>query len=154
MWIGAVPTCVRPCHVGLVEVRLAIVANELAVGAIQRGSVRPDFVYLSCFILIICREDCAMRLLWSEALGVPCDNVAAKTGGEGSAEGGGRSGTRLLEVWRDGDGVREDVACYNPCAPRGRKHTIRRMVEGLEGQSGPTAEYHFGETNEVDRVGL
>ena len=52
-----------------------------------------------------------MHFARGEALRVACDDVAAQTGGEGGAELGGRTGAGLLEEWRDGGGVRKDIAC-------------------------------------------
>lgn len=36
------PTWFRPCHVRIVQVRLAIFANELSVRTVERGCVRAD----------------------------------------------------------------------------------------------------------------
>ena len=85
---------------------------------------------------MIRREDYAVHFLGLEPLWVPCDNVAAKAGGKGSAEGGGRPGARLLEVWRDGGGVREDIACDAPWVPQERKQIVTIVERGLKGVNG------------------
>lgn len=104
-------TCACPGHVGVVEIRLAVVAHKLAIRAVERSGVRADFLNLFRAAILVWLEDRSVRLFVFQTFRVACDDVAAQPGGEGGTELGRRPDAGLLEVWRDGGGVREDVSC-------------------------------------------
>ena len=98
-------TCAGPRHVRGVQVRLAIVADELAVRAVEHGRVRADLLYLlrarAAAASVVELDLRLVHLVRGQALRVACDDVAAQARCERGAEARGRTGARFLQVWRD-----------------------------------------------------
>ena len=104
-------TWARPRHVGLVEVRLAVLAHELAIRAVQRCSICADLLDLSRTAMLVWSDNDAADLVRLQAFRVAGDDIAAQPCSERRAELGRRPGAGFLEERRNGGGVREDVAC-------------------------------------------
>ena len=100
-------TCAGPRHVRGVQVRLAVVADELAVRAVEHRRVRADLLYLlraraaAAAASVVELDLRLVHLVRGQALRVACDDVAAQARCERGAEARGRTGARFLQVWRD-----------------------------------------------------